>query len=287
MVYATTVADSSLEQQQTETIREPKVEVIHSPWKKRLCLLGVISFAIGAAIFIVGEQATVVEYACEGIAPSQADLNHQRATDPSVPVCITTSIRDEVMCMQAGTTDNQLPRYCHTNLAGKQDAGFRDWYLWWSSSSGITYERTPIGTTDHVPYGTAWRMGVSIVDDDYTLYKLPAEAPTNLPNGTLSWKHRSRADDWQQEEVLISIEECDADLDADGIPSACFVEKRLRKAVVAGVIFMALPVGIALAAFLATYCFFVYDEAVNGNGKFHSMVLIYTALLTHILIVVS
>lgn len=207
------------------------------------CMVIIILLVIGVACFLLGGLLTSVEYACEDAAPSQAELDFRKSMDPSIPVCLTTSIRDEVMCLQAGTTDNAPPRYCHTNVAEEQ-AGQRDWYLWWSPCTKC---------------GTAWRMN-PVVDHDKSFYKLPAEDLAELPLGTLYWQqwHPSRAV-WLGGSP-ISIEECESVSNPSGIPSACYVEKRFNGLRRAGLVFMLL----APAFLILGGCFVLCDPGTNS-----------------------
>ena len=205
-----------------------------------------VFFVIGLTSFLLSSRITTVEYACEGAAPSQAELDFRKAIDPSTPVCLTTSNRDEVLCLQAGANDNRLARYCHTNLAEEQ-AGYRDWYLWWSPCTKC---------------GTAWRMN-PVVDDDKSFFKHPAEAPAELPLGRLPWQRwdPSRAA-WL--DGTISIEECDSD--ADGIPSSCYVEKRVKGLKTVGLVFLILTPALLLLVGCYVLCKELSKESGNSTG---------------------
>lgn len=99
----------------------------------------------------------------------------------------------------------------------------------------------------------------------------------NLPLGTFLWERWGR-DSCEAEDELetVTIEQCDiTDTDDNGIPSPCFIEKRGKGVLIAGIVLMALPMGIIVLGFLVAFFALMWDQTMNDGRTYESRKLFF------------
>lgn len=225
----------------------------------KLCLsIGCLA-VLGGTLLALGFTAfRPVQYACEGQAPTRAELEARLAASPNasaVPVCLTTSVWDEVMCLQAGLAPEDPPVHCNTNpvTSFTVDTEFVDWFLYWSGCTTC---------------GPAWRMYDAPLES-VSRYKLPtttdsssSSSPTTPPLGIQVWLEWRYWDYYNQQwfEERVTINQCmDSSEDSNGIPLACFVESENIGLITGGVF-------ITFASAFIFACFLCCQNAQCSSG---------------------
>lgn len=175
--------------------------------------ISLLVLVIGLLLIVLG--LVVIHpprYVCGSHPPSAEEIQARGA-----PVCLTTSVRPDAMCLEAGLDPNEPGIWCQEKMA--------KYYLWWTSSDG------------------SWRMSKDIWEDPsaYMAWEpnqpKPHDAPLNY-----TWLEYTR--DQQQSTVVpdgIEISECPLDdVNEDGIPNACFADTQIPLVWIVGLVLVIL-----------------------------------------------